>query len=1110
MPIGFPNGASQMRHEKALERKHAEIYEHDVIRQHSLLPNTISWHWSVVPEDLLYEAGYIHDYNKHRLERLAMAKEQKDGENRVRDYGFDGLAKTTSTDGDAAVYHGIQAKNYHSRHVTAGDIGSFLLMMMRLWDTNRKAVGYLYTPKPLETNLASNLATSIVHVLHPYRPYEESTHGQDAELQTSRNHHPVECELPLRDYQIDALNQLAGHDGIHALKIPCRMGKTLIAGNRIQYVQSKQRLIVVLAPLKVSVENLRLRLPCFLQTVDTLLVDTDGTTDRTEIHAFLTTDSPRTRVVYSTFKSAVRILAELITDYTDCFILVDEVHNASQDVCDFINRFPNGLVMSATIPYEVSEMLNLNQVVCIPYSKGIRDGYIVDFTVWLPHLLRATDGTTSAVDVTIPVEFSEYDADLTAKAVFHATCMLKTGSRRCIVYLKSKSECAEYVEIVRKVLVEYHGLNTWVEVIDCDVQTAERKRILKAFEHGPDECFYVLASVRILDEAVDIPRCDSVFITTVGEHSSDIRMMQRSQRSSTKDPTNHSKHNNIFLWTDALEKCLRSFELLKMSDPDFHKKVRIAGANYDANGQPRLIEVIEAERREFVTWSEMKCLTVFDKHMLTIGKLCAFYDEHKEAPKQRGKRPNESTLATWMGNRRKDNKNGTLDSDLKGQIEHLLPLWSWDPFADLCTKAILEMVAFYEEYQEAPKAEGTRPGERELATWTGNRRQDNKNGTLSQEIKEQIERQLSWWSWGPYLDSHTKAILDLCAFHYKHKEPPKNRGTRRDERRLSSWIQNRRQDNKNGTLSSELKEQIECKLPWWSWAPIADLHTKAILDLVAFYEEHQEVPNKRGKRIGERALGEWVIDRRRDNNSGNLSSDVKDQIERQLRWWSWDPIADSHTKAILDLVAFHDAHREAPKHEGTRPGEKELATWTSNRRKDNKNETLSSVLKEQIECQLPWWSWEPFADKYAKTILELVAFYDAHQEAPKGGGTRPWEKELATWTGHRRKDNKNGTLDSDLKGQIECQLPWWSWNPIADSHTKAILDLVAFHDEHREAPKHEGTRPGEKELATWTSNRRNNKKKGTLSSDLKEQIERKLPWWSWTAVVVKWGRVPSG
>ena len=57
-----------------------------------------------------FEYG-INDYNKHRLERLAKFK---DGTNRHKDYGLDGLALDLNN-----IYHGLQAKYYLTNKVSA-------------------------------------------------------------------------------------------------------------------------------------------------------------------------------------------------------------------------------------------------------------------------------------------------------------------------------------------------------------------------------------------------------------------------------------------------------------------------------------------------------------------------------------------------------------------------------------------------------------------------------------------------------------------------------------------------------------------------------------------------------------------------------------------------------------------------------------------------------------------------------------------------------------------------------------------------------------------------------------------------------------------------------
>jgi hypothetical protein len=51
------NIASKKSYEKALENKYAIEYEHEMVKQHRLIPNSEVWHWSNIPEDYLYDAG---------------------------------------------------------------------------------------------------------------------------------------------------------------------------------------------------------------------------------------------------------------------------------------------------------------------------------------------------------------------------------------------------------------------------------------------------------------------------------------------------------------------------------------------------------------------------------------------------------------------------------------------------------------------------------------------------------------------------------------------------------------------------------------------------------------------------------------------------------------------------------------------------------------------------------------------------------------------------------------------------------------------------------------------------------------------------------------------
>ena len=51
----------------------------------------------------------------------------------------------------------------------------------------------------------------------------------------------------------------------------------------------------------------------------------------------------------------------------------------------------------------------------------------------------------------------------------------------------------------------------------------------------------ILCSIRILDESIDLPKCDSIFISNVNENSSDIKMVQRLGRAIRLDRDNPNK-----------------------------------------------------------------------------------------------------------------------------------------------------------------------------------------------------------------------------------------------------------------------------------------------------------------------------------------------------------------------------------------------------------------------------------------------------------------------------------------------------------------------------------------------------------------------------------------
>lgn len=1083
------NASSKKSYEKSLEQKYANDYEREMVRHHILTtPDTEAWHWPVVPEEHLYESGYITDFNKHRLERLMRKKDKKEGENRVRDYGFDGLAITRI--GSVVVYSGLQAKYYTNKQVCASDIGSFILKQNSLTRRNPLSKGYLYTTSKLQADLCgefSDPTSNIRHVLHPWKhPDARSTQLVPSIQQ--------ECDKMLRADQVDALKQLEDKDGINAINTPCRWGKTIVAGHHTKRINPK--LIVAIAPLLVSVENLQERLTCFLPGYSFLLVDSDtgGTTNVEVIKKFLASDG--NLIIYSTFKSAIDILSDLLTEFEDTYILGDEIHNANAELCEFIQQFPRGLVMSATLPEEIVNTIDINHTVYIPFAQAIKDGIVVDYTLWLPHLTKTSDGTTS-VDVEIPVEFSTYDSDLTAKAFYLATVMLKTGSRRCITYLGRQEDCDRFVEIVIQIFEIYHGLTVWTGKIDSTISKTKRKELLEAFQTGQDDVYHILTSVRILDEAVDIPRCDSVFITNVGEQSSDIRMMQRSQRSSTKDPKNPSKHNNIVLWADGWEKCVGALDLLREADPEFHKKVRIADCDYDKSGDSIRIENVSKELVDFVKWESMNCISLMHRNIQRINQIKVFREKYNTFPKCRGKKDDgyESILSTFIMTVRGNKKCGKLNKELEKKILEIIPDFVWSVFNENHNNKIQMIKEFYENYKEEPSQKGSRHNEKTLANYISSRRREYKLKLLKQDVKDKFSEELPWFVFEKIDNRNNEMLNTIEAFVKQNNRMPKHNNNT-TESKLAGWISDRREAKKLGKLSTELEIDINNRFgSSWSWDFIESTFDNNILELKQFYETHGESPKKNGGRKNENKLNGCIRTWREKNKKGNLSTEHKNKISEILPWLNWDPLYHQNLEKIQAIKQFVDKYKELPKSKGNRDDGNEaiLATYLIKCRKNYKDNKLDKEYIDLINKEWIGFQWNPSDENHASNICLIEIFYKEHKRFP----TRV-ESDLGRYLTRIRSLKKEDNLPEDIINLIKEKLPTFSWDPKTEERLSLLQKIVEFHFKYNDEPRVNGKREDyEHQLGSYLSQRRVDKNKGELNEEIENQISKILPWFKW-------------
>jgi superfamily II DNA or RNA helicase len=931
------NEARMKVYDKKKEEEAWNQYEHYIVEHHFKKYKHTVWHWSRVPEEHLWNAGYINDFNKHRLERLASSKE---GINRHKDYGLDGFALDLDKN-----YHGLQAKFYSTNKVSANDIGTFYSVTRRLNKKNPLSKGYLYTSTNLEPTLAEDIECigDIIHEKVLFEPEDKrKTRHQKKVVE--------EVNLPLRQYQKDALESLKEErEGLGTLSLFCGGGKTLIAGHYLS--ELKPKIIVMMAPLKISVDNLRQRMESFFNGYDHLVIDSDSgnTTDLDVVKAKLDEDKPI--ILYTTFASAVNVLSEIFDEneelFEDSFCLVDECHNIlnNTELCEFISRFYDGLLMSATIPEELYEVIDCEPVYEYGMAEAIKEEYCVDYNVWLPLVVKKEE--TNSIEIDIPEEFEK--SDLCAKVLFLVNGMLQTGSKRCIVYLRNTDECAAFTELFTKVSKEYHGLSSWTETIDCDVKQEKRRTILEEFQTDKDDLttLHILASVRILDEAVDVVRCDSEFITYVGVNADDKRAVQRLQRGGRLDLSNPSKKNNLFIWCSEYASMLSMLSLLKESDPEFHTKLRILNGDYNAVGKKESIEKSAIQLGDLQKYVEVRCLSadeVWEEKYYILKEL--FIDNPPTYNKDNLK---EKNIAKWMYQQRSNYKKRYLTENKIKKLENF-NWWVWEKNLDnIWLNHYNNLIKYYNDNKSFPSKK-----EKKLHNWVTTQKLFYKENKLSNERINKLEY-LDWWIWNLDNKWHYK-YNELIQFYKLNTRLPLFKNNNK-EKSLCTWVSKQRKKYNDKTLNNNYVNKLN-NLTWWNWDISIETkwHNK-YNEVIKYIETNNKFPShsKNNNKL-EKELGLWISKQKLAYKETNLSEDKIKKLEK-LDNWTWKKDFDNlWNESLKRIIEYINKNNKLPSGNSTNLEEKKIAKWINIQKYNYRN---NIIWQERILIleKLNWWKW---------------------------------------------------------------------------------------------------------------------------------------------------------
>jgi superfamily II DNA or RNA helicase len=488
------------------------------------------WHWKDFPEKIMYELNLIKDYDKFKKYRT--------------DIGSDLVAFKDNK------YYFIQCKNFNKDKIFIDTLAGFYFM---LYENN--LTGILYYNGNLSERLVDLSTGKIPFINLPFNNENIIFKEENATISP-------------RNYQLEAYNKLKNLNNC-ILSLPCSMGKTYVSSMLGKYYDN----VIILSPTRaLAQQNLEKFKEYLKKEYNYILISIDGKTKIDDINKIL---KPK-NIISSTYDSC-DIVNLLITKLEKCYIIVDEFHNLSENnindgnnqINKLINYKANKLFISAT-PIKGFMKINENNIYTYKWVDAITNKYICNFNIYLPNI---TDEIIKFLEV-IKNNYNDMELKLIKKAHNLVKSMLFNGDKKCICYLTTIEKATSFNKILN-LIGNTFNIDIEREQIDCNTKRLIRNEIIEKFKSSTK--LFILLNVHVLDEGIDIPECDSVYITQPNNNI--IKLVQRMCRANRI--YKFKTECNIYLWcTEKKTQIIFDYLFDKMANFITNKIFKICNNEY--------------------------------------------------------------------------------------------------------------------------------------------------------------------------------------------------------------------------------------------------------------------------------------------------------------------------------------------------------------------------------------------------------------------------------------------------------------------------------------------------------------------------------------------------
>ena len=781
--------------------------------------------WHQTPETILIENGIIGSHNAARLKRKEARTNQEansEEENPLRDTGIDIIRMENETECSL-----VQCKNGYKHGVSMHDLGGFMCWMAMMPDKQ----GYVYYTDKLSVNVRTlPIQNRIQFMQVPFdTSYLPSTDTVQDLPETPESQSPIdqthlftpdpaklEYQTKARDL---ALEYYRDQDN-GVLAMPCGTGKTYTAF----LIAQNFKYIVILSPLReFAKQNLDRFVEYGFPRTNTLLVDSDGCRDVTRIREFITAHIETGLLLSATYDSA-DVISSVLDGFTNpqqTLFIGDEFHNLSaaniNNESDPMNKIlvADGfkkLFMSATPRIfelesegETGDYVVGDTIYDMSFKYAIDNGFITDYRIWLPSIHE--DISDLRTDIAKELDLKAVlgsENNIYSKAIYFFSCLVNTGSQKCIIYCVDTNEIRDLMETMTR-LNTYYCLDLHMDKITSANSASSRTQILSGF--ATSQKIELLFSVRILDECIDIPSCDSIFITYPTK--SKIRTIQRLMRCTRTLRTNKHKVGQVFIWCSEYDSILETLGGIKEIDSSFAGKVMV-----NEVGQFKERGTFDARTAIKDDSSEVKKLIIGVKEYRMVSwfekleLLKAYLDTNKKRPQGTSKDPKIKFLGSWCSTQ-------TTNYSKKAQIMSDPTIYSaWNDFISspqyseyfldnntAWNSSLSELKTYLDTNKKRPSSTSKDTNIKKLGQWIANQI---KNYSKKANIMSDTTIYQAWTDFiissqysEYFLDNNTawnNTLSDLKTYLDTNKKRPSPTSKDPKIKTLGIWVQNQIQN----------------------------------------------------------------------------------------------------------------------------------------------------------------------------------------------------------------------------------------------------------------------------------------------------------------------------